>query len=116
MPLTFDMSRDELETYEGTNPRPADFDEYWDAGRAEVAALDPKVEIEPAEFSTPFATCSHLWFTGTGGARVYAKLLQPRGDLAEAGRETRRVAGRRLIERIEKCPSHQWTRTSRSSP
>jgi len=79
MPLTFDMSRDERETYEGTNPRPADFDEYWDAGRAEVAALDPKVEIEPAEFSTPFATCSHLWFTGTGGARVYAKLLQPRG-------------------------------------
>lgn len=77
MPLTFDLPRDRLATYEGTNPRPADFDAYWDAARAEVAALDPKVNIEPAEFQPPFARCSHLWFTGTGGARVHAKLLQP---------------------------------------
>lgn len=77
MPLTFDMPFDELLTYQGTNPRPADFDEYW--ARA-LAALDDQpadVEIVPAEFQTPYARCSHLWFTGTGGARVHAKLLQP---------------------------------------
>ena len=32
----------------------------------------------PAEFQTPFAECIHMYFTGTGGARVYAKLLRPR--------------------------------------
>ena len=77
MPLTFDMPFDELLTYKGTNPRPADFDEYW--ARA-LTALDDQpadVEIVPAEFQTPYARCSHLWFTGTGGVRVHAKLLQP---------------------------------------
>ncbi len=78
MPLTFDMPRDQLESYTGTNPRPADFDEYWDAALAELDALDPKVELEPADFQTPFAECFHLWFQGTGGARVHAKLLRPR--------------------------------------
>ena len=28
MPLTFDMSLAELETYQGINPRPADFDSF----------------------------------------------------------------------------------------
>lgn len=71
------MPREELDAYRGTNPRPVDFDEYWDKGRAEIAALDPNIEIEPADFQTLFAKCSHLWFTGTGGARVHARLLQP---------------------------------------
>ncbi|MFD2081061.1 cephalosporin-C deacetylase [Actinopolymorpha cephalotaxi] len=78
MPLTFDMPREQLATYTGTNPRPADFDEYWDAALAELDALDPKVELEPADFQTAFAECFHLWFQGTGGARVHAKLLRPR--------------------------------------
>lgn len=77
MPLTFDMPFDELLTYQGTNPRPADFDEYWDRGLAALADQPADVVITPAEFQTPYARCSHLWFTGTGGARVHAKLLQP---------------------------------------
>jgi cephalosporin-C deacetylase len=78
MPLTFDMPREKLATYQGTNPRPADFDAYWDAGLAELDALDPKAELEPAAFQAPFAECFHLWFQGTGGARVHAKLLRPK--------------------------------------
>ncbi|MCB0062715.1 MAG: acetylxylan esterase, partial [Caldilineaceae bacterium] len=73
MPLLFDMPFEKLHTYEGTNPRPADFDEYWDRGLAEMNALDPQIEIVPAEFQTPFARCSHLYFTGVGGARIHAK-------------------------------------------
>jgi len=79
MPLLFDMPFEKLHTYEGTNPRPADFDEYWDRGLAEMDALDPQIEIVPADFQTPYATCSHLYFTGVGGARIHAKLLQPKG-------------------------------------
>lgn len=78
MPLNFDdMPFDELLTYEGSTPRPADFDEYWARGLADLADQPADVEITPAEFQTPFARCSHLRFTGTGGARVHAKLLQP---------------------------------------
>jgi cephalosporin-C deacetylase len=82
MPLLFDMPREKLATYQGTNPRPADFDAYWDAALAELAAVDPKVELEPAPFQTPFAECFHLWFQGTGEARVHAKLLRPRNATA----------------------------------
>src|ERR1041384_6068888 len=77
MPLTFDMPFDQLLTYEGTNPRPDDFDEYWARALADLADQPADVEIVPSEFQTPYARCSHLWFTGTGGARVHAKLLRP---------------------------------------
>ncbi len=82
MPLTFDMPRERLATYQGTNPRPADFDEYWDTALADLDSVDPKVELESAEFQTPFAECLHLWFQGTGGARVHAKLVRPRNAAA----------------------------------
>ncbi len=77
MPLLFDMPMEKLRTYQGTNPRPGDFDAFWDGSLREVRALDPDVKLVPAEFQTPFARCSHLYFTGTDGARVHAKLLQP---------------------------------------
>jgi cephalosporin-C deacetylase len=78
MPLTFDYSFDRLQTYQGINPRPADFDSYWDAALAEMRALDPKIELIPAEFQAPNAECFHLYFFGVGGARVHAKLLRPK--------------------------------------
>lgn len=79
MPLTFDMPFEKLKDYPGINPRPVDFDEYWDNALMEMRALDPQIEIIPdPDFQTPFATCSHLWFTGVGGARIHAKLVQPK--------------------------------------
>lgn len=78
MPLLFDMPFEQLQTYQGKNPRPADFDEYWAKGLAEMNAVDPQIELKPAEFQTPFAECSHMFFTGVGGARIHAKLLRPR--------------------------------------
>ena len=78
MPLMFDMPLEKLETYPGRNPRPDDFDEFWDRRLAEMREIDPQVERVPADFQTPFAECSHLYFTGVGGARVHAKCLRPR--------------------------------------
>lgn len=75
----FDLPLAELNTYQGTNPRPADFDAYWDAALAELDALDPQVELVPnATLSAPQAECFDLWFTGVGGARIYAKYVRPR--------------------------------------
>jgi cephalosporin-C deacetylase len=78
MPLLFDMPYEDLLLYEGTNPRPDDFDRFWDRSLAVMQSIDPQVELVPAEFQTDFAECFHLTFTGMGGARVYAKFLKPR--------------------------------------
>lgn len=78
MPLSFDMPFEELPYYQGTNPRPDDFDEFWDKALAEMHQIDPQVELVPAEFQTPFADCYHLYFTGMGGARVHAKFIRPK--------------------------------------
>ena len=47
MPI-IDMPLEELQRYQGTNPRPEDFDEYWDKALAEMQAVDPEVELIPA--------------------------------------------------------------------
>ena len=77
MPIV-DMPLEELRVYLGITPKPADFDAYWAAALAELDATPPAPEFLPAEFQTPFAECFDLWFTGVGGARVYAKYLRPR--------------------------------------
>ena len=79
MPLQFDFPLEKLKTYQGINPKPADFDAFWDASLAEMRALDPQVMLVPAEFQAPYAECFDMTFTGVGGARVYAKLLRPKG-------------------------------------
>jgi len=78
MPLLFDMPYEDLLTYEGTNPKPSDFDTFWDRSIQVMQSIDPQVELIPAEFQTAYADCYHLYFTGVGGARVYAKLLKPK--------------------------------------
>ena len=78
MPLQFDMPYEDLLLYEGTNPRPDDFERFWDRSLAVMQSIDPQVELVPAAFQTDFADCFHLTFTGIGGARVYAKLLKPK--------------------------------------
>jgi cephalosporin-C deacetylase len=78
MPLTFDLPLDQLKGYRGRNPRPRDFDAYWQAGLAEMRALEPRLELTPADFETPFADCLHLRFSGVGGARIHARLVRPK--------------------------------------
>jgi len=70
---------DQLVQYRGRNPRPDDFDAYWSAALADLAALDPGAVLEPNPFTAAagFAECFDLWFTGVGGARVHAKYLRP---------------------------------------
>ncbi|NEW06319.1 acetylxylan esterase [Paenibacillus sp. SYP-B3998] len=76
MPL-FDLSLDKLVTYEGRNPRPDDFDAYWDRAIAEMRAVDAQIELRPSQFHVPYADCFDLYFTGVGGARIHAKYIRP---------------------------------------
>jgi cephalosporin-C deacetylase len=77
MPVV-DMPLAELKTYQGINPRPSDFDDYWETALRELEEQDSQLTIEPADFQTSYADCRHLWFRGVGGARVHAKLVQPK--------------------------------------
>ena len=71
MPI-LDMPLEELKTYEGRNPKPADFDAFWDNSLAEMRAVDSNVELRPSEFQVPFAECFDMYFTGVRGARIHA--------------------------------------------
>jgi cephalosporin-C deacetylase len=73
-----DLPLSELERYVGKNPRPDDFDAYWERALTEMRGVEPRVELVPAKFSASFAECFDLWFTGVRGARVHAKYLRPK--------------------------------------
>lgn len=77
MPL-IDLPLDQLRTFRGINPRPSDFDTFWDTALSEVAGLDPQVHLEAHDCDADFAECFHLTFTGVRGARIYAKYLRPK--------------------------------------
>lgn len=78
MPLTFDMPLDQLKKYQGINPKPADFDPFWKKSIDEIKEIDPQTKLVAADFETPFADCSDLYFTSVGDARIHAKLLRPK--------------------------------------
>lgn len=73
----FEMPIEQLQTYRGTNPCPADFDTYWEKALEEMRATEPAVTLAPADFTCPFAECFDLFFTGVRGARIYAKFARP---------------------------------------
>ena len=73
-----DMPLSELQTYHGTNPRPEDFDDYWETALQEMRAVIPDLTITKADFSSPIVDCFDCYFTGAKGARVYAKHLRPK--------------------------------------
>jgi len=76
MPV-LDLPLDQLKTYQGRNPRPADIEAFWDRGLAELDRNDPRVTITPSPDRFAGAETFDLTFTGLGGAQVYAKFARP---------------------------------------
>jgi cephalosporin-C deacetylase len=79
MPV-FEMPLSELKTYQGINPKPEDFEQYWERALDEMKSTDPNAELIPAEFQSNVAECYDLYFTGVKGARIHAKLLKPKQE------------------------------------
>jgi len=77
MPV-FDLPLEGLRRYSGRNPRPKDFDGYWESSLKSLERIEPNLRLDPVEHPTPIAECFDLTFTGVGGARIYAKYLRPR--------------------------------------
>lgn len=74
----FDFSLEELKVYKGRNPRPKDFDEFWEKSLKEMRAVKPHVEIKKAAFQTKNVECMDLYFTGMGNARIHVKYCRPK--------------------------------------
>lgn len=75
--MGYDMKLAELMTYQGSSPRPADLDRYWERALRQLAGQPLDYELVPAEFESPLAECYHLYFTGVGGARIHCKYVKP---------------------------------------
>ncbi len=83
MPIV-DMPLEELKKYEGRNPRPSDFDEYWDKALKELDGVDPSPTFAPASFTARTAEAFDLTFTSTKNARIYAKFMKPKSIKGKA--------------------------------
>lgn len=77
MPI-IDMPLEKLLQYNGINPRPDDFDTYWERALAELDHVDPNVKLLPSDFQAPNAECFDLYFTSVRGARIHAKYVRPK--------------------------------------
>ena len=75
----FDFPLSELKTYLGSSPRPNDFESFWDTALQELDDHNPRVQLVPNDtIAAPQAECFDLWYTGLGGARIYAKYVRPK--------------------------------------
>lgn len=81
----FDFPLDELKKYMGINPRPDDFDDFWDNSLEEMKAVDPQPEMVPSGIECSFARCYSLYFNGTKGSRIHAKFIVPSGTERPVG-------------------------------
>ncbi len=81
MPI-LDLPLEELKQYKGTNPRPEDFDIYWEKALTEMKSVDPEVELIEADFKAPGVEFFDYYFTGVGNARIHAKYLRPKNPAA----------------------------------
>lgn len=77
MPL-IDMPLAKLKKYQGRNPKPEDFDNYWNRALREMRSIDPGLKLIRSKFQVDCAECFDLYFTGVRGARVHAKYLRPK--------------------------------------
>lgn len=74
-----DIPIEKLMTYEGSNPRPDDFDDFWDRSLEELGSIDPQLELIPYPFPSKHADMYDVWFTSTKGARIHGRIAVPKG-------------------------------------
>lgn len=81
MPL-IDKPLPELYRYPGINPRPDDFDAYWESSLAELSTTDPQPELRPVPLAESVSSVEafDLFFTGIGGSRIHAKYVRPKAS------------------------------------
>lgn len=73
-----DMTLEQLQRYQGTTPKPADFDAYWDAQVHAIRDFIPEFELKLIpELCSNLMLCFDLTFQSFDGSSIYAKYLRP---------------------------------------
>jgi cephalosporin-C deacetylase len=62
----------------GTNPKPLDFNTFWENGLQELALQTMEYRLIPANFTSSIAEFYDLYFTGVGGASIHCQLVRPK--------------------------------------
>ncbi|RSK28333.1 alpha/beta fold hydrolase [Bacillus sp. HMF5848] len=78
--MYIDMPITDLKKYQGINPKPMDFDEYWTRALLDLENLSMQYELIPASIQNNVADCYHLYFIGVGGARIHCKFVKPKSQ------------------------------------
>lgn len=76
MPVV-DMPLERLKEYKGINPKPTNFEKYWDNALLELEKVDTAPTFTPYETSANFVRAYELTFTSTRNAKIYAKFIRP---------------------------------------
>ena len=74
---SIDMPFDQLKTYRGISPKPADFDDFWSRALDEAKNTQAALEVRPANFQLKGYECSDLFFYGVQNGRIHAKMIRP---------------------------------------
>ena len=77
MPIV-DMPLEKLKVYQGRNPKPADFDAFWDKSIKELYAVDPNFKMEKANIKSNIGDCYYISFTSIQGAKITGKMVKPK--------------------------------------
>mgnify|MGYP002584729421 FL=1 len=83
MPLSVDMSLEQLKKYQGSSKRPDDFNEYWENILKKRKFFSGNIEIKRNEFQTPFCECYDIFFHGIEKAVIHVKYLKPRNIMGK---------------------------------
>ncbi len=75
--MSVDLPLEELLKYQGTNPKPADYDKYWQKALDELDVTSPSVRFTLSEWQVPNFVCQDMWFHGVRGGKIYAKYVRP---------------------------------------
>lgn len=76
--MSVDMPLKQLLHYQGTNPKPEDFNEYWIQALAELDRQTMTYTLEPVDAPFCGVELFELYFTGVGDAKIHARFLKPK--------------------------------------
>lgn len=76
MPI-LDKPLKELKTYTGVSPKPADFDEFWDARLKRLRSLKPEYKLGDPGIKCKGAIINSLDFIAEDGSSVHCRVVRP---------------------------------------
>ena len=79
MPM-LDMSLEKLQAYQGKNPKPADFDQFWDNELEKIHAYNGAYSFTATNYPVNGIIVEDLYFTAPDGSSIHGKIARPAAE------------------------------------